>query len=92
MLTFDLWHATGKDFTEIARPGEEVDDLIIGYFINVLPPRSLQSGYMQVGEPYSHREDKTGNWKATYLTFKKNIYAQWIYCGPCFKGETECQC
>ena len=53
MLTFDLWVATGRSFTDIAMPGEEVDKAIVDYFINVIMPASLQAGYVQMGEPHS---------------------------------------
>lgn len=91
MLTFDLWMATERCFTDIAMPGEEVDTQIIDYFVNVVPPASLQAGYVQMGEAQSFREDENGNWRATYLTFSQNERGWWIYNGPCFKGETICR-
>ncbi len=91
MLTFDLWVATGRSFTDIAMPGEEVDKAIVDYFINVIMPASLQAGYVQMGEPHSFCEDENGEWRETYLTFSQNEHGQWIYNGPCFRGETKCR-
>ncbi len=91
MLTYELWHETGKSFSELALVGEEVDEEMVDYFINVLPPFSMRPGYVQVGEAHSHREDNNGNWRPTFLTFEKNSSEQWIYRGPCFGGETVCQ-
>ncbi len=91
MLTFDLWAATERSFTDIAVPGEEVDEAIIEYFTDIISPASLQTGYLQMGEPQSLCEDEESKWRETYLTFSKNQRGQWIYNGPCFRGETKCR-
>lgn len=86
------WEAAG-DFTKAAMPGDTIDEEIVDYFMDVLPPASMERGYLQVGEPYDHLDDpKTGKWRATYSTFRKDSSTGlWVYCGTCFRGETEHQ-
>lgn len=91
MKTLKNWLETEKNFKDFVQVGEEVDEEMVDYFMNVLPPRSMSAGYLQVGEPYSHIEDKAdGRWKATYDTFIKED-GRWIYKGHCFAGSTENQ-
>ncbi|MDO4305937.1 MAG: hypothetical protein Q4C77_03820 [Eubacteriales bacterium] len=79
---------TGWD--QYCKPGELVDEGVYDYFLDILPPRSMGYGYLQVGEPHDHRlNPKTGKYAATYATFvrvEKGIYR---YCGNCFAGQTE---
>lgn len=77
------------DFNEDFKPGDYVDQEIVDYFRDVLPPRSMGPGYLQVGEPYSHIPDKEGRYRATYNTFKKSAPGVWKYCGHCFAGGTK---
>lgn len=74
-----------KDFT----PGDYVDQEIIDYFRDVLPPRNMWSGYLQVGEPYSHAPGPDGQYRATYNTFVDAAPGIWMYCGHCFAGQKE---
>jgi len=60
---------------------EQVED-----WVNVLPPATHTADLVQLGEPYSHREDAEGRWKATYLTAAK-VEGRWLYKGPCFRGS-----
>ncbi len=74
--------------------GEEVDEQIYNNFLNILPPIGLKGGQgfsagFQVSEPYCHREDKNGKWRAKYMTFiKKNN--KYYYMGLNFQGEINC--
>ena len=77
------------DFNKDFEPGDYVDQEIVDYFRDVLPPRSMAPGYLQVGEPYSHVPDQEGRYRATYNTFKKSAPGVWKYCGHCFAGGTE---
>ena len=77
------------DFNEDFQPGDFVDQDIVDYFRDVLPPRSMGPGYLQVGEPYSHEPDKDGKYRATYNTFTNAAPGVWKYHGHCFAGETE---
>lgn len=68
--------------------GDLVDQEFVNYFIDVLPPACMNGKCVQIGEPYSHREDKNGKWRATFPTLKKTPEG-WRYAGHCFRGETE---
>lgn len=88
MKTFKNWMEGTQNFTDYVQPGDEVDEAMVDYFRDLLPPRSMQSGYLQVGEPYSHIVDTDGKWKATYSTFAMED-GHWIYKGCCIAGGTE---
>ncbi len=72
-----------KSIGDIMTP-EEVDD-----WINILPPATHRADLVQFGEPYSHRPDVEGNWRATYHTAAK-VDGEWRYMGNCFRGQTIC--
>lgn len=80
---------SAEDFRyETAKPGDYVDEEVVDYAINCLPPACMRSDCTQLGEPYSHREDPdTGAWRATYATFKNVAPMIWQFCGYCFRGE-----
>ena len=72
--------------------GDYVEQAVVDDAMDCLPPACMTAACSQMGEPYSHREDpETGEWRATYATFKKvggkwpNCI--WPYCGHCFRGE-----
>ena len=70
------------------QPGDLVDEGVYNYFLDIMPPKSMKRGYLQIGEPYSHGLNKeTGKWQATYGTFKKMRKGIWRYCGNCFAGD-----
>ena len=77
------------DFNEDFKPGEYVAQEIVDYFRDVLPPKRMGIGYLQVGEPYNHVPDGEGNYRATYntFTFTGEAPGVWKYCGHCFAGE-----
>ena len=77
-----------QDFNKDFAPGDYVDQEIADYFRDVLPPRSMAPGYLQVGEPYNHTPDQEGKFRATFNTFVKAAPGVWKYCGHCFAGET----
>jgi hypothetical protein len=72
--------------------GDYVEQAVVDNAMDCLPPACMTARCAQMGEPYSHREDpETGEWKATYATFKK-VGGEWPngiwqYCGHCFRGE-----
>ena len=72
-----------------AKIGDMVDDTVVDEAVNVLPPATMTGVLVQMGEPYSHRPDHQGNWRATYATFAKVCSGVWEYRGHCFRGETE---
>lgn len=89
--TIEGWYKSEcYSWDDYAKPGDLVDESVFEYFLNILPPRSLQRGYLQVGEPHSHElNPKTGRMQATYMTFTKTEEGLYRYCGNCFSGETE---
>jgi len=88
--TIKGWEDSDSDWGEYCKPGDLVEEAVYDYFLNILPPRSFTAGYLQVGEPYSHRDNpKTGIWQATYMTFVSVDNGLYRYCGNCFVGEME---
>ena len=53
--TLKGWEESGKNWDDFCKPGELVDEDIYWYFLNILPPRNMGAGYLQVGEPYDSR-------------------------------------
>jgi len=77
-----------------AQIGDYVEQEVVDDMLDALPPACMRKSCSQLGEPYSHRQDPdTGEWRATYATFKKVAGAWikgdeiWEYCGHCFRGE-----
>jgi len=77
--TYKEWEGSLYDYLKV---GDIVDDEMVDYFINVLPPVTFKSYLVQMGEPYSHV-----NGKATYSTLYKSTEG-WTYMGNCHRGET----
>nr|DAN89111.1 MAG TPA: hypothetical protein [Caudoviricetes sp.] len=70
-------------------PGDLVSEDVFEYFLNILPPKRLSAGYLQVGGAIGTALNKaTGKLQDTYMTFictlEKGIYQ---YCGNCFVGN-----
>lgn len=87
--TLKGWEESGKNWDDFCKPGELVDEDVYWYFLNILPPRNMGAGYLQVGEPYDSRlNPKTGKYMATYSTFVRAGDKAWKYCGNCFPGES----
>lgn len=77
-----------KNWDDFCKPGELVDEDVYWYFLNILPPRNMGAGYLQVGEPHDSRPNpRTGRYMMTYTTFTKVEDKVWRYCGNCFPGE-----
>lgn len=90
--TLDGWNKytdrTGrKSISDYLNVGDIVSDDMFGYFLNIMPPRSLSYGYLQVGEAYDYVYDVSRQLRPIYMTFAKaNSY--WRYYGNCFVSET----
>lgn len=79
---------TGKgSFYDYVRKGDIVSEDIVDNFMNLLPPRAMSYGYLQVGEPYSHMYDIDRCLRPTFMTFAK-CNGVWRYYGNCFAYET----
>jgi hypothetical protein len=68
MKTLKQWESptTPSSFDEFVKPGEEIDEGMYWYFLEVLPPIFHRNGVFQVGEPYSH----TAEGLPTYGTYQ----------------------
>ena len=87
--SLESWHECGfESFEDYFRPGDAVTEDLVEYFVNVVPPVSCSSGYVQAGSAYSHTRDSCGTCRATYITFKKNE-GNWTFLGYCFKHGIE---
>lgn len=79
---------TGKEsIYDYLRVGDIVAEDIVDNFMNMLPPRAMSSGYLQIGETYSHVYDNSRALRPTYMTFAK-CDGQWRFYGNCFAYET----
>lgn len=73
-----------------AMAGDLVEEQVVENFMNALPPVRYSMACAQLGEPYSHKQDeRTGEWRPTFLTFRKAGNDVWEYRGKCFAGEVE---
>ena len=81
--TLKEWEASGKSFPDFCEYGHTVDEDIVEYFRDVLPPVTLRKNIVQCGEPYGHRKNpETGKFEPTYITFVK-AGKEWVYMGQC---------
>ena len=79
--TLQGWRGTG-DLENYLQIGDEVDDSLVRYFVNVLPPACDRSNLVQMGEPYSHV-----NGRPTFATISV-VEGKWTYRGHCHRYET----
>ena len=92
LKTLQGWHEFAEknsngSWDKYCKPGDLVDEEVYDYFLDILPPRSMSRGYLQVGEPYSSAFDpETGKWRQTYSTFQRAEKGVWMYLGNCFPG------
>ena len=66
MKTMEQWRESKEDFTKFAKPGDEIDEEIYFYFLEVLPPAKMTGYGFLVGEPYDHNEDNKPLYAAFY--------------------------
>lgn len=88
-LTKEDWDKSHQDFTCLANAGDTVDEDIVQYFRDCLPPVAHNATYLQCGEPYTHETNpKTGKWEPAFITFAKELDS-WVYKGICFYRERQ---
>lgn len=81
MKSYKEWiNSETKTIDEYLNVGDEVDEEMIDYFRDILPPATCNFKMLQVGEPSNHV-----NGQAIYMTFEKEG-DKWIFKGDCFKG------
>lgn len=80
LKTLKGWQESGKNLLDYLKIGDEVDKELLDYFINELPPRTLNGEIVQIGGADS--SDKYG--RDTYITFAtENPFGSWYYKGSC---------
>ncbi len=81
MKTYNAWAESRLDLDKFLQIGDAVDQEMADYFLNVLPPATMLSALIQIGEPYSHVKGR-----ATFSTIRK-VDGTWVYCGHCWRGQ-----
>ena len=86
-VTMAMWETAGS-ITDIAQPGDYMEDDIVMSFLNCVPPATHRRDLIQCGEPYGSAWDEVkGTYRTTYMTFSLS-HSGWRYNGACFLGET----
>lgn len=80
MKTYKEWVESKVCFSSFVQEGDVVDEAIVDYFIEVLPPVTMNFTMVQMGEPY----DMVGG-RNRYLTLEK-VKNEWVYTGKKFRG------
>ena len=88
MKTFRNWTATAMSLTSFLKPGDEVDQEMADYFINAVPPKTITTDLIQLGEPYDHFRDQARKYRPVFATLKRQR-GKWFYAGICFFGQSE---
>ncbi len=66
-----------------------VDEAIVESFLNLLPPASMEHGYLQVGEAHSTEWNEASKaYAPTFMTFQMED-GKWYYRGYCFHGGNQ---
>ncbi|WP_240416624.1 hypothetical protein [Paenibacillus periandrae] len=71
------------DLDEYLQINDLVDDEMVNYFSNIVPPATLKSSIIQIGSIDDHIEGR-----ATYATLRKSDDG-WIFAGYCYRGCTD---
>jgi hypothetical protein len=76
------WHDSKLDLGKYLQVGDEVDEEMYDYFLEVLPP--IQGpGLLQISEPNDHI-----NGGATYATLQRGAGNRWFYRGHCHRRQS----
>lgn len=81
--TYEQWSESKKDLSEFFQIGDLVDEEIVDFCLNVLPPKTWNNSVIQIGEAVDFVEGKQ-----TYSTLK-NTPEGWTWAGTCHRGQTE---
>lgn len=86
--TYAGWQASGfHAFSDYCFPGDKVDEEMVEYFVNSVPPVLTLSFCTQGGEAWDYKPDgKNGN-RPTYITFHDLGGGYWQFDGYCFYKE-----
>lgn len=84
------WHESGlRLFEDYCFPGDIVDEEMVEYFVNNVPPLLLLPSCTQIGESFSIELDAKGNYMPTYGTFHDLGGGRWQFDGYCFYKENK---
>lgn len=88
------WEESGlRAFEDYCFPGDKVDEEMVEYFVDSVPPTLLRSSCTQAGEAHNDElDERTGKHRDTYTTFHKVGKGQWAFDGYCFYGENINRC
>ena len=70
MKTYQDWN-TASTLTSYLNPEDEIDQEMVNYFCKKLPPQTMTSTVIQIGEPYNHYMDKSRKWHPVFPTIKR---------------------
>lgn len=89
----EVWTQETFDYATV-KIGDYVDAAVVMDAMELLPPACMSLKCAQMGEPYSSREDPdAGGYRPVFATFKCVEggwnSGVWMYCGHCFRCETE---
>ena len=91
--TYEGWHESGlPSFEDYCFPGDKVDDDMVQYFVDSVPPVLMLSFCTQAGEPYSIELDEQGVKRPTFATFHDLGGGYWQFDGYCFYKENTNRC
>lgn len=76
MKTMKEWNGSGLDLSQYLQVGDTVDEEMFDYFVGVLPPATMTSRCVQIGEPTRHN----GEGKPMFETLEK-LGGLWTYAG-----------
>lgn len=76
MKTAQQCYESKLPYSQFLQVGDEVDESITDYFIEVLPPATWTNTIIQMGEPYNHNSEGFPQ----YLTLEKSD-GVWRYAG-----------
>lgn len=74
-------------FEDYCFPGDKVDEEMVEYFVNSVPPVLALSFCTQGGEPWSHEPDGDNGYRPTYVTFHDLGGGYWQFDGYCYYKE-----
>ena len=81
LKTMKNWNGSGLDISQYLHVGDIVDEAMFDYFIGVLPPATMTSRCVQIGEPTRHNSEGKPMFETLENHAKKPDYNNWIYTG-----------
>lgn len=86
--TYKGWLESGlRAFEDYCFPGDKVDEEMVEYFVNSVPPTLTLTSCTQGGEPWSYEPDETNGNRQTFITFHRLDGGYWQFDGYCFYKE-----